>query len=225
MLETHAVHTYGQLLEENELLLKSLPPSITAVEYYTFGYFDPFYAEFQTSSVSLSSVSSSSNDDTGFKKQQNDIRRPGSDMKSLYDVFSAIQADELDHVLTMKSCLDKNAIVQSISIERKVIVRTALTVAASTVFAATTGGSSIVSITGGIDPTSITGGFDFIDTTLIEETIGSSIGTLFDSTALADIIAIWSGVVITKLASVRSSYKVVENTLFFFTFCKRRHKY
>jgi ubiquinol oxidase len=198
MLETHAVHTYGQLLEENEILLKSLPPSITAVEYYTFGYFDPFYAEFQTSSVS-----SSSKDDNGSKKH--DIRRPGSNMKSLYDVFSAIQADEIDHVLTMKSCLDKNAIVQSISIERKVIVGTALTVAASTVLAATTGGAGS-SIVGGIDPTSITSSFDFINTTLIEETFGS-IGTLFDSTALADIVAIWSGVIITKLASVSSRKK------------------
>ena len=52
MLESHAVNTYGQFLEENEDALKQLPPSLTAVEYYSFGVSDPFYAEFQTSALS-----------------------------------------------------------------------------------------------------------------------------------------------------------------------------
>ncbi len=45
------MNTYGQLLEENENLLKELPPSLAAVEYYSFGASDPFYAEFQTTAL------------------------------------------------------------------------------------------------------------------------------------------------------------------------------
>ena len=52
MLETHAVHTYGQFLDENKEELKKLPPSVAAIEYYTFGAFDSFYAEFQTAALS-----------------------------------------------------------------------------------------------------------------------------------------------------------------------------
>lgn len=50
-LETHAVHTYGQFLEENEEALKNLPPPLTAIEYYTCGSSDPYYVEFQIASV------------------------------------------------------------------------------------------------------------------------------------------------------------------------------
>lgn len=53
-LETHAVSTYGQFVDENEILLKELPPSLAAVEYYVLGASDPYYAEFQTSSSFLS---------------------------------------------------------------------------------------------------------------------------------------------------------------------------
>jgi ubiquinol oxidase len=53
-LETHAVNTYGQFVDENEELLKELPPSLAAVEYYVLGASDPYYAEFQTSSSFLS---------------------------------------------------------------------------------------------------------------------------------------------------------------------------
>jgi ubiquinol oxidase len=52
LLESHAVNTYGQFLDENESKLQELPPSLAAVEYYSFEASDPFYAEFQTSAVS-----------------------------------------------------------------------------------------------------------------------------------------------------------------------------
>jgi len=42
LLESHAVNTYGVLLDENEEVLKELPPSLAAVEYYCFGSSDPF---------------------------------------------------------------------------------------------------------------------------------------------------------------------------------------
>jgi ubiquinol oxidase len=51
LLETHAVNTYGQFIDENEASLKELPPSFAAVKYYAFGSSDPFYAEFQTTAL------------------------------------------------------------------------------------------------------------------------------------------------------------------------------
>jgi ubiquinol oxidase len=51
LLETHAVNTYGQFLDENEAVLQKLPPSFAAVKYYAFGSSDPFYAEFQTTAL------------------------------------------------------------------------------------------------------------------------------------------------------------------------------
>lgn len=41
------------------------------------------------------------------------VRRPGYEMRSLYDVFAAIRDDESDHVDTMISCLDSNFAVRS----------------------------------------------------------------------------------------------------------------
>jgi hypothetical protein len=43
-------------------------------------------------------------------------------MKSLFDVFAAIAADERDHVSAMSACLDTNATFQSPSIERRILV-------------------------------------------------------------------------------------------------------
>uniref|UniRef100_A0A7S4MGU0 Ubiquinol oxidase n=1 Tax=Odontella aurita TaxID=265563 RepID=A0A7S4MGU0_9STRA len=103
MLETHAVDTYGQFVDENEKLLKDLPPSLAAIEYYSFGSSDPFFGEYQTSSVAKGT----------------EVRKPGENMKSLYDVFSAIREDEGDHVGTMKACLDPNVAVNSPAMERR----------------------------------------------------------------------------------------------------------
>jgi Alternative oxidase len=52
LLETHAVNTYGQFLYENKEELMKLPPSVAAIEYYSFGAADPFYEEFQTAALS-----------------------------------------------------------------------------------------------------------------------------------------------------------------------------
>lgn len=51
LLETHAVNTYSVFLDDNEELLKELPPVNAAINYYSLGTSDPFYAEFQISSV------------------------------------------------------------------------------------------------------------------------------------------------------------------------------
>ncbi|XP_002984492.2 uncharacterized protein LOC9644228 [Selaginella moellendorffii] len=82
LIEMHAVDTYGQFFDENEELLKQLPPSPEAVAYYEnedLYMFD----EFQTSRAPES-------------------RRPKVD--SLYDVFVAIKGDEFEHVKTMAAC-------------------------------------------------------------------------------------------------------------------------
>jgi hypothetical protein len=47
-------------------------------------------------------------------------------MRSLVDVFKAIQADEVDHAATMKACLDPNVALVSPSIERRVFTGLAL---------------------------------------------------------------------------------------------------
>lgn len=52
-------------------------------------------------------------------------------MKNLYDVFRAIQADEADHVSTMKACLDENVVLISPSLERKVLIGTGIVAAAA----------------------------------------------------------------------------------------------
>lgn len=110
LLETHAVNTYGVFLDDNEELLKEMPPSNAAVEYYTLGTADPFYAEFQTAAMAGG----------------HNIRRPGENMTSLYDVFSAIQCDEMDHVSTMDACTDPEAVLQSPSTERRILFGIAL---------------------------------------------------------------------------------------------------
>jgi len=50
LLETHAVDTYGTFIDENEDLLKQLPPSLAATDYYTIGVVDPMFGEYQTTS-------------------------------------------------------------------------------------------------------------------------------------------------------------------------------
>lgn len=110
MLETHAVDTYGQFVDENADKLRKLPPSIAAVEYYTVGVSDPLFGEYQTASV---------NNPSG-------VRRPGLEMKTLYDVFVAIRNDEGDHVSTMNSCLDPKEVTLSPALESRVLTGVAL---------------------------------------------------------------------------------------------------
>jgi hypothetical protein len=52
-------------------------------------------------------------------------------MRSLYDVFRAVQADECDHVSTMQSCLDENQAIVSPSLEKRVLMGTGIITAAA----------------------------------------------------------------------------------------------
>lgn len=91
LIEMHAVDTYGQFVDENEEILKTLPPPPIAVEYYESK--DLYmYDEFQTS-------------------QLPETRRPKID--SLYDVFSAIAGDEFEHVKTMIACQQLDTVIVS----------------------------------------------------------------------------------------------------------------
>jgi hypothetical protein len=133
MLETHAVDTYGQFVDENEEELRRLPPSLVAVEYYTIGLIDPMFGEYQTASV------------MDPKRREGDgVRKPGIDLRSLYDVFVAIRNDEGDHVHTMTSCLDPNVAVLSPALESRVLTGMALAAGASLLF----GGTGIGSLGG-----------------------------------------------------------------------------
>jgi ubiquinol oxidase len=119
MLETHAVDTYGQFIDENETLLKGLPPSLVALEYYTIGLTDPMFGEYQTASVMDPQLSGGG------------VRKSGTNMQSLYDVMVAIRNDESDHVHTMANCLDPKVAVLSPALEGRVLTGIALTTGSS----------------------------------------------------------------------------------------------
>ena len=108
-----------------------------------------------------------------FMSSSRQIRRPGLQMESLYDVFSAIRDDEGDHVGTMEACLDPTVAKLSPSLERKVLTGIA-TAAAVSLFL--TAGD-----TGGVDVDQIVDGVDFaVDetgaTTLIDGVIAGIAG-------------------------------------------------
>jgi len=131
MLETHAVHTYSQFLDENEELLKQLPPPVAAVDYYTIGAFDPLFEEYKT------------NPDINNKlliHQQGSINSPNV-VRSLYDVFARIRDDEAEHVKTMEACLDPQVVVRSAAAEKNFLLAAAG--AALVAYLATAGGGLI----------------------------------------------------------------------------------
>uniref|UniRef100_A0A7S4GJJ8 Alternative oxidase n=1 Tax=Eutreptiella gymnastica TaxID=73025 RepID=A0A7S4GJJ8_9EUGL len=86
LLEMHAVDTYGEFVDANAEELKKLPPPPIAVEYYRTGDLYTF-DKFQTSQRGL---------------PEDQLRRPPC--ATLYDVFSNIRDDELEHVKTMTAC-------------------------------------------------------------------------------------------------------------------------
>eukprot|EP00245_Coleochaete_scutata_P001861 TRINITY_DN12314_c0_g1_i1.p1 TRINITY_DN12314_c0_g1~~TRINITY_DN12314_c0_g1_i1.p1 ORF type:complete len:503 (+),score=92.32 TRINITY_DN12314_c0_g1_i1:153-1661(+) len=91
LIESHAVDTYGEFVDANEELLKSLPPSPIAVGYYN-GVDLYMFDEFQTSRPAES-------------------RRVT--VNSLYDVFCNIRDDEGEHVKTMVACQQLDTLVLS----------------------------------------------------------------------------------------------------------------
>lgn len=133
MLETHAVHTYSQFLDENEELLKQLPPPVAAVDYYTIGAFDPLFEEYKT------------NSDLNNKLLVNQGGSSGSTtnvVRSLYDVFARIRDDEAEHVKTMEACLDPTVVVRSAAAEKNFLLAAAG--AALIAYLASTGGAGML---------------------------------------------------------------------------------
>jgi len=92
LLENHAVDTYSQFVDENEALLRSLPAPAIARKYYQSEDLYMF-DEFQTSRVGKGR------------------RRP--QINTLYDTFSNIRDDELEHVKTMVACQNVHVPVRS----------------------------------------------------------------------------------------------------------------
>lgn len=87
-IEEEAHATYSNFLNEHEELLKSLPAPKVAKEYYTGGdlyLWDEMHTE-------------------GCSPTKGSHRRPK--METLYDAFSAIRDDELEHAKTMSYLQD-----------------------------------------------------------------------------------------------------------------------
>lgn len=109
-------------------------------------------------------------------------------MRSLYDVFKAIQADEGDHVGTMKACLDPYVAVQSPSLERKVLAGAAL-IATTAFFMSMTGDLSSVPV----------------DDTAVDSVVGG----LTDTTVIDGLVAGLTGLV-SKLAGDEEAQDLAE---------------
>ena len=120
LIEAHAVDTYGQFVDENEELLKSMPAPAIARTYYTQDMY--MYDEFQTSKPK------------GSRRPKMDTlcvcpaRVPGIvpphansfpayAPSTRYDVFTAIRDDEGEHVNTMAACQDPEVLVRSPNVE------------------------------------------------------------------------------------------------------------
>jgi len=99
LLEAHAVDTYGEFLDANKALLRSLPAPTVAVEYYNAGR-DDYLRKAMRASSRASAVA----------------RRQGTGppfpVVTLYDTFANILADEAEHVSSMRSCQDSADDVQ-----------------------------------------------------------------------------------------------------------------
>ena len=109
LIEAHAVDTYGQFVDENAELLKTLPAPLVARRYYTQDLY--LYDEFQTARAQGS-------------------RRPV--VETLYDVFSAIRDDEAEHVNTMNACQDPDVLVRSPNVEAALAATAAAAAVAET---------------------------------------------------------------------------------------------
>lgn len=96
LVELHAMDTYAEFVEENEELLKTLPPPMVAVSYYK----DEDLYMFDTFQTAVRRAP----------------RRPPCE--SLYDVFVNVRDDESEHVHTMNACQDKK-IAQDLAARRE----------------------------------------------------------------------------------------------------------
>lgn len=98
LVEMHAGDTYGQFLEENEALLRSLPPPRVAVEYYR-GTCMALFGALLCLLVTRVGCHRALTD--AFHTTGMGTRRP--QCHTLYDVFCNIRDDELEHVATMQA--------------------------------------------------------------------------------------------------------------------------
>jgi ubiquinol oxidase len=102
-IETHAVATYAQFVEENAELLASLPAPEIAKKYYEA---DDLYLfdEFQTTTISKGEILLNKLDDIKGKKEEDVLKTRRPVITTLKDVFDNICEDEKEHVGTMNAC-------------------------------------------------------------------------------------------------------------------------
>ena len=112
LIEAHAVDTYGQFVDENEELLRTLPAPRIAIDYFTKDLY--LYDEFQTAIPQ-------------------GARRPR--IENLYDTFATIRDDEAQHVATMNSCQDPEVLLRSPNYESAFAAATAAALLAERVVA------------------------------------------------------------------------------------------
>ena len=96
LIEAHAVDTYAQFVDENEEILKLLPPPRVARLYYEGEDNRFLFEEFQT---------------------EHDPRERSTAVSSLYDVFVNIRDDEAEHVATMRGLQNQDVLDRSPNIE------------------------------------------------------------------------------------------------------------
>lgn len=101
----------AQFVEENEQALRGLPPPLVAVQYYRGGdlyYFDAFQTAGPTPGFQAANPGSGVTGPRG-------PRRP--ECNTLYDVFSNIRDDEVEHVYTMQACQDSGSPINCVPLQ------------------------------------------------------------------------------------------------------------
>lgn len=90
-VEEHAYLTYTEYIEQNSNYLKSLPAPAIAIEYYMS---DVLFLDPDSSSLTCNA---------DFESNEIPLVQRPTDVKTLYDVFVNIRADEAQHARTMKN--------------------------------------------------------------------------------------------------------------------------
>jgi ubiquinol oxidase len=98
LLESHAVDTYGEFVRENKARLRALPAPRVARDYYN-GQANSFLRQAMRTSGAARRA------ERAAESTQAELPMP---VRTLYDVFVHICADEAEHVSTMRACQDSS---------------------------------------------------------------------------------------------------------------------
>ena len=144
LLESHAVDTYGQFLDENEEILKKLPAPMIAQQYYE----SPGTHLLTHSLTYTYLLTYSLTDRYIFDEFQTQVkagtRQPV--INNLYDVVRNVVEDERQHVLTMRACQDPVVAVKSPNNEASLLITTAIATAITYYLDGSTGDTDFIDI-------------------------------------------------------------------------------